>query len=54
MLIAILSYPLWLPFTPNGIDLLAMNSGPSAKHWFGADGVGRDVLARTMQAAASR
>jgi len=49
MLIAILSYPLWLPFRPNDIDLLAMNSAPSAKHWFGADGVGRDVLARTLE-----
>ena len=26
-----------------------MNSAPSAKHWFGADGVGRDVLARTLE-----
>jgi peptide/nickel transport system permease protein len=49
MLIAILSYPLWLPFKPNDIDLLAMNAAPSAKHWFGADGVGRDVLARTLE-----
>ena len=49
MLIAILSYPLWLPYKPNDIDLLAMNSAPSAKHWFGADGVGRDVLARTLE-----
>jgi peptide/nickel transport system permease protein len=49
MLIAILSYPLWLPFKPNDIDLLAMNSAPSARHWFGADGVGRDVLARTLE-----
>ena len=37
------------PFTPNDIDLLAMNKGPSAKHWFGTDGVGRDVLARLLQ-----
>jgi peptide/nickel transport system permease protein len=49
MLVAILSYPLWLPYKPNGIDLLAMNSAPTAKHWFGADGVGRDVLARTLE-----
>lgn len=49
MLAAILSAPLWLPFRPNDIDLLAMNAAPSATHWFGADGVGRDVLARTLE-----
>jgi peptide/nickel transport system permease protein len=26
-----------------------MNSGPSAAHWLGTDGVGRDTLARLMQ-----
>src|SRR5690606_28058977 len=49
LLLAVLTYPLWLPFKPNDIDLLAMNSGPSWKHWFGTDGVGRDVFARTME-----
>jgi peptide/nickel transport system permease protein len=45
----ILSYPLWWGFLPNDIDLLAMNSGPSATHWFGTDGVGRDVFARVLE-----
>ena len=49
MLLAILTYPLWLPFKPNDIDLMAMNAGPSATHWFGTDGVGRDVFARTLE-----
>ncbi|MBB5224482.1 peptide/nickel transport system permease protein [Amaricoccus macauensis] len=49
MLLAILTYPLWLPYKPNDIDLLAMNAGPSATHWFGTDGVGRDVFARTLE-----
>ncbi len=49
LLLAVLTYPLWLPYKPNDIDLLAMNSGPSWKHWFGTDGVGRDVFARTME-----
>ena len=49
MLALILSYPWWLPYRPNDIDLLAMNAGPSAKHWFGTDGVGRDVFARTLE-----
>ncbi|MBB3238397.1 ABC transporter permease [Phyllobacterium endophyticum] len=49
MLAMILSYPLWWAFKPNDIDLLAMNSGPSASHWFGTDGVGRDVFVRVME-----
>ncbi len=49
LLVAVLTYPLWLPYKPNDIDLLAMNSGPGWKHWFGTDGVGRDVFARTME-----
>jgi peptide/nickel transport system permease protein len=49
ILLAILTYPLWWAYTPNQIDLRALNKGPSASHWFGTDGVGRDVLARLMQ-----
>ncbi|QRM40807.1 ABC transporter permease [Rhizobium rhizogenes] len=48
ILVLILSYPLWWSFKPNDIDLLAMNSGPTTKHWFGTDGVGRDVFARVL------
>lgn len=49
LLVAVLTYPLWFPYRPNDIDLLAMNAAPSWKHWFGTDGVGRDVLARTLE-----
>ena len=49
MLLLILSYPLWWTIQPNDIDLLAMNSGPTATHWFGTDGVGRDVFARVLE-----
>jgi peptide/nickel transport system permease protein len=49
MLAMILSYPLWWTFKPNDIDLLAMNSGPTANHWFGTDGVGRDVFVRVLE-----
>lgn len=49
LLAAVLTYPLWLPFRPNDIDLLAMNATPSPVHWFGTDGVGRDVFARTLE-----
>lgn len=46
---AVLTYPLWWRYAPNDIDLRSLNKGPSAQHWFGTDGVGRDVLARLMQ-----
>jgi len=49
ILAAILTYPFWWTYTPNQIDLRALNKGPSASHWFGTDGVGRDVFARLMQ-----
>mgnify|MGYP001473176395 FL=1 len=49
ILFAVLSYPLWWPFAPNDIDLRALNQGPGPVHWFGTDGVGRDILARLMQ-----
>lgn len=49
VLAAILAYPLWWPYRPNDIDLTAMNRGPSAAHWLGSDGVGRDVLARLLR-----
>ncbi|MGG7576263.1 ABC transporter permease [Rhizobium sp. Nf11,1] len=48
MIVAILSYPLWWSFKPNDIDLIAMNAQPGPTHWFGTDGVGRDILARVM------
>ncbi|PZO77423.1 MAG: peptide ABC transporter permease [Mesorhizobium amorphae] len=47
--VAVTSYPLWLPYGPNAIDLRALNAPPSAAHWMGTDGVGRDVMARLMQ-----
>ncbi|MDQ0471697.1 ABC transporter permease [Labrys wisconsinensis] len=49
LLVLVLAYPLWLGHRPNDIDLVAMNKGPTLRHWFGTDGVGRDVLARVMQ-----
>lgn len=49
VLLAVLSHSLWMPYSPNGIDLLAMNAAPSWRHPFGTDGVGRDVLARTLE-----
>ncbi|MEA3537486.1 ABC transporter permease [Rhizobium sp. CC-YZS058] len=48
LMATLLTYPYWWAFKPNDIDLLAMNTGPSAKHWLGTDGVGRDIFARVM------
>lgn len=49
ILLAVSTYHLWRPYGPNTIDLRAMNSPPSASHWLGSDGVGRDVMARLLQ-----
>jgi peptide/nickel transport system permease protein len=49
ILVLTLTYSFWWPYTPNSIDLMAMNKGPSANHWLGSDGVGRDVMARLLQ-----
>ena len=49
ILVAVATYPLWWTFGPNDIDLKAMNQGPGPSHWFGTDGVGRDILARLLQ-----
>ncbi|TIP56165.1 MAG: ABC transporter permease, partial [Mesorhizobium sp.] len=49
ILLAVSTYSLWWPFSPNAIDLRAINKGPSAIHWLGSDGVGRDVMARLLQ-----
>jgi len=49
ILVAVLTYQWWWPLGPNAIDLTALNKGPSAKHWMGSDGVGRDVFARLLQ-----
>lgn len=49
ILLAVSTYHLWWPIGPNAIDLRAMNKGPSAAHWLGSDGVGRDVMARVLE-----
>lgn len=49
ILVAVLTYSWWWRFGPNSVDLRALNKGPSAAHWLGSDGVGRDILARLFQ-----
>lgn len=37
-----------LQLNPNAIDLEVILQSPSAQHWFGADDLGRDILARVL------
>ena len=42
----------WLtPWELDAVDWDAIDSAPSAAHWFGTDGNGRDLLARTLGGA---
>jgi ABC-type dipeptide/oligopeptide/nickel transport system permease subunit len=41
----------WLPVDPIGQDLARMLEGPSRDFWFGADELGRDILARVIYGA---
>ena len=42
----------WLsPWNFDAVDWDAIDSAPSAAHWFGTDGVGRDLLVRTLTGA---
>lgn len=36
------------PYDPNGSDFAATLTGPSARHWFGTDELGRDTLSRVI------
>ncbi|MBQ8622501.1 MAG: ABC transporter permease [Oscillospiraceae bacterium] len=40
--------PLLAPYDPNYMDTSALNAAPSAKHLFGADNLGRDILSRLL------
>src|SRR5690349_3682086 len=39
------------PHSPDQTDVLNASLGPSADHWFGTDGLGRDILSRAMAGA---
>jgi len=42
--------PALAPWNPNKPDTRRILEGPSAKHWFGTDQIGRDVLSRLLYA----
>jgi peptide/nickel transport system permease protein len=42
--------PLLTPYSPIELDLRAIRQTPSAAHWLGTDGTGRDVLTRVLYA----
>src|SRR5260370_29495095 len=46
-LIALLA-PLIAPYDPIDQNVRARLQGPSAAHWFGVDGLGRDVFSRVL------
>ncbi len=47
LLLALLA-PLIAPFDPDAIDVKAILLAPSAAHWMGTDGLGRDVFSRML------
>ena len=51
LIILTLIGPLFAPFTSEDIDYDAVSSAPalSTGHWFGTDGVGRDLFVRTLE-----
>ncbi len=43
--------PLIAPQNPDTANILAVNQGPSAAHWLGTDGLGRDLFSRLVYGA---
>ncbi|MBO1436900.1 ABC transporter permease [Meiothermus sp. CFH 77666] len=43
--------PILVPYSPTATDFSALQQGPSAKHWFGTDQLGRDILSRVFYGA---
>lgn len=48
ILILALFAPLIAPYDPDTINVKTILLGPSAQHWMGTDGLGRDVLSRML------
>ena len=43
--------PMLCPYSYDDADFMAIWQGPSLQHWFGTDGLGRDVFVRTLYGA---
>lgn len=39
------------PYSPDQTDVLSASLGPSGQHWFGTDGIGRDIFSRAVHGA---
>ena len=50
-LLAALLAPAIASYDPAAQDLLNRYASPSAQHWFGTDGLGRDVFSRVIYGA---
>ena len=48
IILLVLNSFFYTPYDPNATDLKARMVGPSAKHLFGTDQLGRDILSRVM------
>ncbi len=51
MTLAAVFAPFVAPYPPDAVDFTAVNAGPSAAHWLGTDGLGRDLLSRLVYGA---
>lgn len=51
MSLAALAAPLVSPYDPSAIDGRNLLAAPSDSHWFGTDGLGRDLLSRMIYGA---
>ena len=51
MVVAAVGAPWLAPYAPRKMDIAHRLAAPSAKHWFGTDEFGRDVLSRCMYGA---
>lgn len=51
MAVAATLAPFITPYDPDQVDLSALYSGPTAAHWLGTDGLGRDILSRLIHGA---
>lgn len=51
LLVAVGALAPWIAGDPNRLDLASRLAPPSASHWMGTDGLGRDVAARVVHGA---